>query len=599
MKYVCIPMIGFRSVILLAATVLCGVGPGRALAATIIVLELSEQGDTESCNTISEADDWQPGSVSPSYGYDWSKLSHSPDEYFKKALASSLGKTDESADDSYADVSNGLAGTPMSYAHGLETSEDEVSTEGITAIAVQESNAMASTDTDHSYSAAIEADADNLTGGPEKAFSRYHYAVPDDRYGGYPSVEALGEDESVSDYASNQDEGRGTTDGMTSVDDDDDEYADAADRTSMGEYADETTDTPSHEEPSLGFEAAIPQAMYGSMADAQEDQSDDSSMGSEGDQAQSESDEQAPWVIENPADASADEKTDESMYDDQTPESMDPSASNPYSYDYSTIREKYAYVVEEGQKASDEMDGVSEKDSSTAMDDEDESADEDGMEESEENLESMTDSSATAGAGQVRESGVELFAWLPSELLLLPDQELIKSLERLGEGEWEARRQALQDYVQSLGSEAQQFAAMCEATANTEVGSLADDSVDAAAFLASYRLYEQGELGMAEAADLLRRSLHNLPQEWVEGVEQMADRESSDPESQQVTAAESLWRWIATRAGDSVRQMNAVAGSVWFDPVPASVWKQILAGRSVLEGAKAYHTESMNDWFQR
>jgi hypothetical protein len=211
---------------------------------------------------------------------------------------------------------------------------------------------------------------------------------------------------------------------------------------------------------------------------------------------------------------------------------------------------------------------------------------------------SATAAMSTASTVKVRESGVELFAWEPAELLLPPDQDLIKTLAHWGEGQWEARRDALRDYVQSLGSEAQQFGAICESATDMDLGLLGDDPVDAAAFLASFRLYEQGELGMAEAADLLRRSLNNLPQDWVEGVQHMADADANET-GNSVTAAEALWRWIAGRAGESIRQVSAVAGSVWFDPLPASSWKQILAGQSPREGAKAYRTEMGSDWIQR
>jgi hypothetical protein len=310
-------------------------------------------------------------------------------------------------------------------------------------------------------------------------------------------------------------------------------------------------------------------------------------------------------------DESAEDESGESMYEGETPESMDPTTKNPYSYDYSTIREKYAYSVDDAEEekgANDEMSAADDTSDEAATDEDenyedegyDESEDEDyeDMEQSEQAAPATTEAPSTASAQGVRESGVELFAWLPSELLLLPDQELIKTLGHLSEEGWEARREALQDYVDSLGSEAQQYAAICEATTDMELGTLAGDPVDAGVFLASYRLYEQGELGMAEAADLLRRSLNNLPQEWVDGIQHMADAESN-ASGKQVTAAETLWRWIAARAGESMRQMGTVAGSTWFDPVPSTVWKRILSGQSTMEGAKEYRAETMNEWLKR
>jgi hypothetical protein len=641
MKYDCLAMVALRFAALAAAVAWGGIGPGRALASTIIVLEISNRGGDE----ISATDDWQKGlSAEKGLGYDWSKLMHSPDEYIRRVLVPSCGginltsedrSAEQTAEAEYYDEYGEQVASSSEESHEWETSENEASFDGVTATSANygtESEDIEDIeDIDSSYSASVDEDADNFVGGPEKAFSRYHYAAPDDRYADYRGVEPDAEAYADPDYASDMGEGREGTEADAEYADETnnestDEYADETNSESSEEYADEansrwrddyageTSDKGSYDDLSYGYEEVSPQAKYGSLADDAE--------GSESasEDEDEEANEAAPWVIETPAqtaeeakrtaesddsedweDQSGKEESDESMYDNETPESMEPGTKNPYSYDYSTIREKYAYGVEGGEEAANPGSAAADEDEDyedEQYEDENyEGEDYEGMEQSEQAV-PANDTPSAASTKKARESGVELFAWQPSELLILPDEELIKTLACLGESEWEARREALQDYVQSLGSEAQQYAAICEATTDTDLGSLADDTEDAAVFLASYRLYEQGELGMAEAADLLRRSLGNLPSEWVEGIQRIADAESSNS-GNSVTASEALWRWLADRAGESMRHMSVVAGSVWIDPVPASVWKRILSGQSAREGAKAYNAESMNDWLKR
>ncbi len=115
----------------------------------------------------------------------------------------------------------------------------------------------------------------------------------------------------------------------------------------------------------------------------------------------------------------------------------------------------------------------------------------------------------------------ELFAWHPSELLLFADREVLRTLETLGSEPSGVRRATLNDYLEALGWEAIAFASRFEDVAGIEVLGLADDLPGAAAFLAVFRLVEQGELGMDEAVDLLERSLENLSLDWIEGVREM------------------------------------------------------------------------------
>jgi len=119
------------------------------------------------------------------------------------------------------------------------------------------------------------------------------------------------------------------------------------------------------------------------------------------------------------------------------------------------------------------------------------------------------------------ESGLELFAWQPTDLLLSADQEVLRMLETLCEEPSGVRRATLNDYLEALGWEAIDFASRFEDVTGIEVLGLADDLPGAAAFFGVLRLMEQGELGMDEAVDLLRRSLGSLSIDWIEGVGQI------------------------------------------------------------------------------
>ena len=114
--------------------------------------------------------------------------------------------------------------------------------------------------------------------------------------------------------------------------------------------------------------------------------------------------------------------------------------------------------------------------------------------------------------------GVELFAWHPNELLSYQDQEFLKTLERFYDDPSGVRRATLNDYLEEEGSEAIEFAGRFEDSSGIDVLGLADDLPQTAAFLASFRLLQRGELGIDEAVDVLRHSLTDLSPEWIEGV---------------------------------------------------------------------------------
>ena len=117
--------------------------------------------------------------------------------------------------------------------------------------------------------------------------------------------------------------------------------------------------------------------------------------------------------------------------------------------------------------------------------------------------------------------GVELFAWHPEELLSHQDQEILKTLERLSEDPSGVRRATLNEYLEELGSDAVEFAGRFEDFSGIDVLGLADDLPGTAAFLASFRLLQRGELGIDETVDVLRHSLDNLSLKWIEGVREI------------------------------------------------------------------------------
>jgi hypothetical protein len=120
------------------------------------------------------------------------------------------------------------------------------------------------------------------------------------------------------------------------------------------------------------------------------------------------------------------------------------------------------------------------------------------------------------------EADLDLFAWQPSELLHDADCNLIRSIERLSGEPAAVRRACLNEYIEGLGFEAIDFAYRYEDAADADVLTLADDLPGAAAFLASYRLVERGQIGMDDAVGLLNSALSGLSLDWIEGVGRLA-----------------------------------------------------------------------------
>lgn len=191
------------------------------------------------------------------------------------------------------------------------------------------------------------------------------------------------------------------------------------------------------------------------------------------------------------------------------------------------------------------------------------------------------------------DSGLELFGWTPAELLSWSDQELLRTLGTLQEESSDVRRAALNDYLYSLGTEAQEFAAQFEETTGIEVLGLSDDLPGAAALLATFRLVERGELGASEGVDLLRRSLQDLAPQWIDGVRVITDGDFEDWDGSAQTSPV-----IDAMISLAVNSLSGVGGTV-LDLSQALValdWANLVQGCS---DRAASHTGMESECFQR
>lgn len=117
------------------------------------------------------------------------------------------------------------------------------------------------------------------------------------------------------------------------------------------------------------------------------------------------------------------------------------------------------------------------------------------------------------------ESGLDLFAADPAELLFNADQELLRTLAAQAEERAETRQRTLSRHLAAMG--AIDFASNLEEATGVEVIELTDNLPGLAAFLGVYRLVERGELAMDEGVDLLERSLRSSSPSWLDGVAAM------------------------------------------------------------------------------
>lgn len=183
--------------------------------------------------------------------------------------------------------------------------------------------------------------------------------------------------------------------------------------------------------------------------------------------------------------------------------------------------------------------------------------------------------------------GLERFGYLPSHLLIRPDQELLQELRRLADQSPGERQVAFRQYVESLGSVATEFATQYEEATDEDAAMLTDDIASTAAFLAVYRLYEQGELGIDEAIDLLRQTLDNLSQEWIDGVNEITTE--SDFGSQHVVSLEgmtgpasasaprAMWVALSSWANQRVGQWTSALSGVWTLHLQSLDWQALVS----------------------
>ena len=151
---------------------------------------------------------------------------------------------------------------------------------------------------------------------------------------------------------------------------------------------------------------------------------------------------------------------------------------------------------------------------------------------------------------------LDLFAWEAPELLHAADCRLIRSVERLSDHPASERRACLNSYIESLGFEAIDFAYRFEDAADADVLTLADDLPSAAAFLACYRLIEQGRVEMDDAVVLLETALSGLSLEWIEDVGRISSSNEVASTSHPVVDA------LATAATRSIASAGTLAAAI-------------------------------------
>jgi hypothetical protein len=181
------------------------------------------------------------------------------------------------------------------------------------------------------------------------------------------------------------------------------------------------------------------------------------------------------------------------------------------------------------------------------------------------------------------------FAWLPGELLAEADQTLLRTVARQVEERPETRRAVLDDYLEALGFEARDFARRLEDSTGVEALGLVDNLPGLAALLGTFRLVEQGQLGVDQGVEVLSGAIWNLPEPWIDGVEQISTREENpDPpaggttttSTDDVQAERTLIKAIESLATRSLsdfdeafrnisRQIAALAGETFVGDAPA------------------------------
>lgn len=197
------------------------------------------------------------------------------------------------------------------------------------------------------------------------------------------------------------------------------------------------------------------------------------------------------------------------------------------------------------------------------------------------------------------ESGLELFASSPVELLLSPDQDLLRRLVNMSVRYGE-RRMALDEYVESLGSNAVSFSAQYERTTNRDVLDLADDLPSVAAFFAAFRLYEQDRLDAGAAIDILERTLANMPSDWTDGTMALLDSETPADGTPGLQAGqERMWNEIIAQGGRAAARVRQVLESLLNVPLATTLRDTIQSATAGRQNDAVYRTDSGEDPYQR
>ncbi len=148
----------------------------------------------------------------------------------------------------------------------------------------------------------------------------------------------------------------------------------------------------------------------------------------------------------------------------------------------------------------------------------------------------------------------DLLQQQPSDLLRESDIELIRSLRQVSGEPAAIRRARLNNHIEALGFEAIDFAYRYEDSADADVLTLADDLPGLAAFLASFRLVEKGEMSMDDGVVALESALSELSLDWIESVSRMAM-----PSDEVVSASHPVVRAMANVANRSIEGFGGFA----------------------------------------
>ena len=155
------------------------------------------------------------------------------------------------------------------------------------------------------------------------------------------------------------------------------------------------------------------------------------------------------------------------------------------------------------------------------------------------------------------ELDLDLLRQQPADLLEESDIELIQSLRQVSEEPAAVRRARLNNHIEAIGFEAIDFAYRYEDSADADVLTLSDDLPGLAAFLASFRLVEKGEISMDDGVVVLESALSELSLDWIESVSRMAM-----PTEEVVSASHPVVLAMAAAANSSIEGIGELAASL-------------------------------------